>query len=211
MHVRPRPKLRTVKRWPLTAAALALALGGIFAGVYLRRSSRVAHVSGDTTPDEAARTASRLTSLPATAPGLAPGAAPMAPEISERVAPLMLEWRNAILQRNPEVVESLDRAFADHPAAFVPALMVSAQGDPDERVRAFSTRVLGKLRPPESVDLMRKLLGDQSEHVRFNAAWALGELGDRSSAARLRQAQSRDPSANVRRSAGDSLKKMEGG
>src|SRR4029079_5924530 len=111
----------------------------------------------------------------------------------------------------PEVVESLDRAFAEHPAAFIPALMASAQGDLDERVRSFSTRVLGKLRPPESVELMRSLLGDRSEYVRFNAAWALGELSDRDSAARLRQIERRDPSANVRRSAADSLKKMEGG
>ena len=131
--------------------------------------------------------------------------------IEARVTRLMKDWRAAIIQKNPEVVESLDRAFAAQPGVFIPALMASAEGDPEERVRSFSTRVLGKLRPPESVELMRKLLDDRSEYVRFNAAWATGELGDRQAVSRLRQLQKRDPSPNVRRSADASLRKMDGG
>lgn len=131
--------------------------------------------------------------------------------IATRVEPLMKEWRLAIINKNPETVESLDRVFAAHPREFVAALMTSAESDPEERVRSFSTRVLGKLRPPESAELMRKLLSDRSEFVRFNAAWALGELADRAALARLRQLQLRDPSPNVRRSASASLVKMDGG
>ncbi|MBC8133640.1 MAG: HEAT repeat domain-containing protein [Deltaproteobacteria bacterium] len=130
--------------------------------------------------------------------------------IAARVDPLMKDWRTAILKKDPDAVESLDRAFATYPREFVPALMLSAESDPDERVRSFSTRVLGKLRPPESADLMRKLLSDKSSYVRFNAAWAVGELEDRGAVTRLRQLQQRDASADVRRSARESLLKLEG-
>lgn len=190
-------------------AVLTLAATGAFVGAYLSRRSRGALESADTGAGDPSNLAARLPSVPTVETPVS--AVPRAVEISERVTQLMLEWRAAILQRNPEVVESLDRTFASYPAEFTPALMASAEGDPDQRVRAFSTRVLGKLRPPETVPLMRKLLADTSEHVRFNAAWALGELGDRDSVARLRQALTRDPAASVRRSAGESLKKMEGG
>ena len=89
--------------------------------------------------------------------------------------------------------------------------MVSAEGDAAERVRSFSTRVLGKLHPAESADLMRRLLADPSQYVRFNAAWALGELGDRNATAPLRHLATRDPSPLVRDSAGQSLRKLGGG
>ncbi|MES1164628.1 MAG: HEAT repeat domain-containing protein [Verrucomicrobiota bacterium] len=131
--------------------------------------------------------------------------------ISARVPKVMGEWRQAILNKNADTVEALDSVFAVHPGEFIAALMASAGGDPDERVRSFSTRVLGKLRSKESAELMRKLLDDRSEYVRFNAAWALGELSDHAAASRLRRLQKADPSANVRRSAEDSLRRMEGG
>ena len=131
--------------------------------------------------------------------------------VATRVEPMMKDWRTAIINKDPDTVQSLDLAFATYPSEFTAALMASAAGDPEERVRSFSTRVLGKLRLPESAELMRKLLADKSEYVRFNAAWALGELGDRTAVPRLRQLQHRDPSSSVRQSAGQSLRKMEGG
>ena len=112
---------------------------------------------------------------------------------------------------NPEPVERLDRLFAERPTEFLPALMVSAETDPEERVRSFSTRVLGKLRKPESVELLRRLLNDRSVYVRFNAAWALGELTDRQARATLLRLEQRDPSPLVRQSAGESRRKIEGG
>ncbi|MEP6652398.1 MAG: HEAT repeat domain-containing protein [Myxococcales bacterium] len=151
-----------------------------------------------------------LTAPPSTAAGPAVPAAPEVP-ITERVKPLMQDWRNAIIRKDAEMVMTLDRAFADHPREFLSALMASAETDPEERVRSFSTRVLGKLRAPESTESLRKLLADQSEYVRFNAAWALGQLADHSAVARLRRLQQRDPSPRVRQSAGQSLRAMEGG
>jgi HEAT repeat protein len=123
----------------------------------------------------------------------------------------MTAWRIAILNKSPDQVESLDRAFAEHRAAFIPALMESAGGDPEPRVRAFSTRVLGKLQATESRGLMHRLLGDGSEYVRFNAAWAIGELADREATAELERLERRDRSEMVRRSARESLRRLNGG
>lgn len=139
-----------------------------------------------------------------------PTPAPAEP-IAAQVSRLMENWRAAIIKKDAEAVETLDRTFAAYPKEFIPALMAMAQGDSEDRVRSFCTRVLGKLRPPESAELMRKLLADRSEHVRFNAAWAIGELSDSEAAPRLRQLQKRDPSPEVRRSAEASLRKIGGG
>jgi len=139
------------------------------------------------------------------------GAEPLPAVPRDRVKDVMHDWRMAIVHKDAEVVERVDRLFAAEPREFIPALMVSAESDPEERVRSFSTRVLGKLRPPESAELMRKLLSDRSEYVRFNAAWALGELADRDAVGRLRDLQKRDPAPSVRDSAGASLRKLGGG
>lgn len=123
---------------------------------------------------------------------------------------IMNDWRSAIISKNADVVERLDLAFASDPPTFVPALMKSARTDSEERVRSFSTRVLGKLKAAQSTELMRDLLSDHSAYVRFNAAWALGELQDHSATPRLRQLQQLDRSPIVRSSAAGSLKKLEG-
>lgn len=128
-----------------------------------------------------------------------------------RVAELMKQWRQAIIVKNPEPVERLDRLFAERPTEFLPALMVSAETDPEERVRSFSTRVLGKLRKADSIEVLRRLLSDPSVFVRSNAAWALGELTDHQARATLLRLEQRDPSPLVRKSAGESRRKIEGG
>lgn len=134
------------------------------------------------------------------------------PETAEqRNLRIMTSWREAILNRNPETVEALDRTFAAMPTELVPSLMASAETDENERVRAFSTRVLGKLRAEESRDLLRKLLDDRSQYVRYNAAWALGQIADRASVGRLRALARKDPSPEVRKSAADSLRDLGGG
>jgi len=125
-------------------------------------------------------------------------------------AEAMQSWQFAIKNRNAELVEAVDRTFATHPITFIPLLMTSARTDTDERVRAFSTRVLGKLRATESVSLMRDLLADKSEYVRYNAAWALGEFVDHDSAGLLKKLKHQDRSEMVRRSAEDSLQRIGG-
>ena len=67
-------------------------------------------------------------------------------DLAKRVAAAMADWRNAILVRNAGPVIKLQAAFAEAPAMYVEALKTSAASDENERVRAFSTRELGKLR-----------------------------------------------------------------
>lgn len=163
----------------------------------------------------------QFANTPATHPHAAAGEAapgnqnvpPAAPveTAEERNLRIMASWRQAILNRDAETVEALDRTFAAMPSELVPPLMVSAQTDENERVRAFSTRVLGKLRAEESRQLLRRLLEDRSQYVRYNAAWALGQIADRASVARLRTLARKDPSPEVRKSAEDSLRDLGGG
>jgi HEAT repeat protein len=129
---------------------------------------------------------------------------------SEQVASVIKSWHAAIVTKNAETVETLDREFAARPGEFVAALIDNAQSDSEERVRSFSTRVLGKLRRPESVEALRQLCKDSSQYVRFNAVWALGELNDRDAVATLRRLERHDPSSMVRQSAGESRRKIEG-
>jgi hypothetical protein len=104
---------------------------------------------------------------------------PLSPAVvEEQVRQVMQRWRTSILNRNAEGVLDCDRTFYERPVEFGAALRASAESDDDERVRAFSTRMLGKLRDRASADLFAKLLKDPSVAVRGNAAWGLGRLGD---------------------------------
>lgn len=131
--------------------------------------------------------------------------APRPPVAAERVTFVMGEWRNAILFKNAEMVESIDDVFRDNPDAFLPALLHAAASDDDPRVRAFCTRVLGKLQRREAVTGLRPLLNDPSEHVRHNAAWALAQLEDVDSLLRIEHLAAADPSTLVRTAASDAV------
>lgn len=212
MSVRPNRMKRSsrLSRWLVPGCGVALA-AGLGVGV-LALSDRATRTTGEPTEgDDDRAQARRLPNLGGFADHEHAPAAAATPPLASRVPELMNEWRSAIIQKNAESVENLDRTFAAHPNEFIPALMASAEGDPEERVRSFSTRVLGKLRPAESTELIRKLLADRSEYVRFNAAWALGELADHAALPRLREMQRRDPAASVRESAAHTVRKLSGG
>jgi hypothetical protein len=136
---------------------------------------------------------------------------PETPEmIEQEVAAAMGHWRTAILVKDARTVVALDLGFRQAPARYTPALARSAETDADERVRAFSTRVLGKLKNADETPLYQRLLGDKSPYVRQNAAWALGELGAGASpaVAELQRASTRDPATDVRAAARDALGKL---
>jgi hypothetical protein len=204
-------------------AGVLFALGlGLFWWITARSddapSSDAASVSAPSfgLPSNNAHARAGLPSIPNDVPsggasGPPPSSVVTGPVGEERIASLMKTWRDAIVVKNPEPVERLDRLFAERPTEFLAALMVSAETDPEERVRSFSTRVLGKLRQADSLVVLRGLLKDPSVYVRFNAAWALGELTDHQARATLLRLEQRDPSPLVRQSAGDSRRKIEGG
>ena len=198
------------KRWIIAGLAVALATGG---ALVVRHTTQP---GGRAKADQA----KSAINFGASGSGLSepPAVVPETPaSIEAEVDRSVSSWRAAILARNAETVLALDAAFGASPARYGVALRKLAAGDADERVRAFSTRVLGKRRDPELAGLFEELLGDKSPFVRQNAAWALGELaavGDGRAAARravaeLRQARSRDPAPDVRSAAKSALAKME--
>jgi hypothetical protein len=163
----------------VTLAGTIVALGAL-AGWVLQRP-RSARAPGETA--EVPASAPSRTDFPALAevPSLPNAASPRSPspapsEHVNEVAEVVRSWRNAILQRDPEAVTRLDLTFREAPDRYTPALVQNATSDPEDRVRAFSTRVLGKLHHPALAEVFQKLLRDRSPHVRQNAAWALAEL-----------------------------------
>jgi HEAT repeat protein len=138
-------------------------------------------------------------------------------ERAGHVASLIGGWRTAILQRDADTVVQLDLTFRETPDRYVAALLESARTDANERVRAFSTRTLGKLGRADLAPAFGQLLADASPYVRENAAWALGELASepqgreaaRATLAELRRAEARDPVHEVRSAARNALTRLE--
>lgn len=125
------------------------------------------------------------------------------PEV--QVANVMQLWRTAIQSRDAESVLSCDQIFREQPAIFTQALVTSARTDSEDRVRAFSTRVLGKFKDPALVPIFRELLADKSPFVRGNAAWALGLLRSHDATAELERLKRADPDGKVRQAATQAL------
>jgi hypothetical protein len=116
-----------------------------------------------------------------------------------QVDSVMTLWRTAIQDHDADSVQSCDQLFRNHPASFTPALIASARNDSNDRVRAFSTRVLGKRQDPALAPVFRELLADSSKYVRGNAAWALGQLPGAGAVSDLQGLQKTDPAPEVRK------------
>jgi HEAT repeat protein len=132
--------------------------------------------------------------------------------VARAVDGTMLRWRNAVVAKDAETVVALDLTFRQLPDRYADALARSAATDANERVRAFSTRVLGGLRRSDLLPLYERLLADPSVYVRQNAAWAVGELGATGAGhavAELRQLRARDPADAVRAAAKNALAKLD--
>jgi HEAT repeat protein len=195
------------KRW--VAVGLLVVVTG--AGAALLRNHVAEHGDRRAAADAPLR-------APEAPPPQAPTVQPETPEaIAAEVGRTLSAWRQAILTRDAEAVVRIDRAFLSSPDRYRATLEISAKTEADERVRAFSTRVLGKLRNPALAALFEALLADESPFVRQNAAWALGELADREdgrTAARravadLRRARAKDPAEDVRTAAKGALARLE--
>jgi HEAT repeat protein len=203
--------LKGDKRW-IAAGLLAVAAGmGAFALLHHRRSEQAMRQRAADDPRSRGLAASDV-SAPAW---------PAVPETKEQieaeVTRSLAAWRQAILVRDADTVIALDRAFLAAPDRYRAALEASAKTETDERVRAFSTRELGKYRNPAHAPLFEALLADKSPFVRQNAAWGLGELAAqddgraaaRRAVAELRHARAKDPAPAVRTEAKTALARLE--
>jgi hypothetical protein len=196
------------KRWIVTGSIVALAGLGLFA--LRERGASFRHPFGGQANDDRFQ---GFSSRPFSAAG-AEHPAPPPPETPEMIAHqvegVMGRWRSAILVKDAPTVIALDMTFRQMPDRYMVALAKSAEADDNERVRAFSTRVLGKLKSPAEATLYERLLADKSPYVRQNAAWALGELGPAAApaVAELQKASARDPAIDVRAAAKVALGKL---
>jgi hypothetical protein len=131
--------------------------------------------------------------------------------VARQVDSVMTLWRTAIQDRDADSVQSCDQIFRTYPARFTPALVASAKSDGDDRIRAFSTRVLGKLQDAALLPVFRDLLADSNQYVRGNAAWALGQLSASEAASDLQRLQNADPAPEVRKAAAEALARASAG
>ena len=122
-----------------------------------------------------------------------------------QVTRVMELWRQGIQNRDQDIVLSCDQIFRERPAMFTEALLKSAQSDGEDRIRAFSTRVLGKFQNAALVPAFRRLLADHHAYVRSNAAWALGQLRSAEATPDLDRLRRTDPVGEVREAAAEAL------
>jgi HEAT repeat protein len=195
---------------------LGLVIGLALVGMVAVLATRGEGTSSDTEDGQGeARRLSRQEAFPESPPPSL--LAPERPDDGKRAEAAVASWRNAILVRNANAVVKLDAAFLEAPAMYLDALKSSAASDENERVRAFSTRELGKFRRLDLAPTFEQLLNDKSPFVRKNAAWSLGELSggaDGRAAARratpeLRRLVKRDPADDVRVAARAALEKID--
>ena len=196
-------------RWPL-GFVLALGLLVLAAAIYHRTQSTDA-----TTKSVAASTNQTDPAVMphSGSPAIPPRAAVSTdrPEASKEKQrePIFEMWRSGILSKNAQQVLTVERSFLGNRARFHDGLVALAEKDPEERIRSFSTRVLGKFAMEADLDLFTRLLeNDPSPYVRQNAAWALGELGKGASAQALRRISQDDPDTEVRTAAGNALTRI---
>jgi hypothetical protein len=224
------------KRWGAAGAGLVLA--GVVVGVALFERGRAPAPTGAARNEAADDVSARWRGFAAAMPDVGadpslPSAPPsdgaadarraegngwLAPQITREQLELAMDaWRQGIEHRNAEDVVALDRIFLLLPGRYGPELERLAQDDPNERVRAFSTRVLGKMKNAALAGFYRQRLADKSPYVRQNAAWALGELLSvpkgrpvvEGATGELRHAAQSDPSPEVREEAAKTLGKLQ--
>jgi len=131
-------------------------------------------------------------------------------EKERQIGRLFNIWRQSILTKNISQINQLDSQIKACGDEAIPFLTKLAKNDGNERVRAFSVRVLGRMNITELSSLfIDRLHYDTSPFVRENCAWALGRLGNTEVLENLQRAADSDPSAQVRKAAGEAIEMIK--
>ncbi|MEW6026723.1 MAG: HEAT repeat domain-containing protein [Planctomycetota bacterium] len=131
------------------------------------------------------------------------------PEKERRAGRLFNLWRKAILTRNITQINQLETQVKGYGDNAIPFLRKLAKEDGNERVRAFSVRVLGRMNIPDLSTLFVELLrDDQSPFVRENSCWALGRLGNPEAIEILQKTADADQSTQVRKAATEAIESI---
>lgn len=132
------------------------------------------------------------------------------PEQDRNIGLLMNTWREAIVVKNIKDIQGLSIAIGRYGKESIPFMQKLALEDNNERVRAFATRSLGRMRNNELNSLFIDLLkNDKSPFVRENAAWSLGLLGDSNAIVALQLVADNDESTQVRQVAKKAINSIE--
>jgi hypothetical protein len=116
---------------------------------------------------------------PASAPSPSPPSPP--PELRKlREDPRLDAWYGAVLRKDAAGVLELQSALIDAEDETRAPLMEIAARDPEARMRAFSTAVLGRMRRPPPPGFFAGRLSDAEPGPRLAALAALETLGTRS-------------------------------
>ncbi len=134
------------------------------------------------------------------------------PESERQLGRVLNAWREAVVIKNINDIERLSREVDKSGESAIPFLRKLGQEDPNERVRAFAVRILGRMRRTDLTDFfMDRLKNDASPFVRENAAWALGEIGAADAVPLLQTVAATDASTTVRQSAQKALAAIKPG
>lgn len=153
-------------------------------------------------PSLGMETATRLTSLLKDSEAPVREAAAQALETADNVAVLAPRLVDLLRDRRVEVRRSSGHALGlvDIPGAIVNQALVEATHDPDASVRQWAVAALGESGHAGSAPvLVDRLIHDDSEAVRAEAAYRLRYIGDDSVVKELEAWGARDKSANVAR------------
>ena len=149
-------------------------------------------------------------------------------EKERQIGRLFNIWRRSVLTKNISQINQLDSQIKGCGDEAIPFLSKLAKEDGNERVRAFSVRILGRMNNAElssatpSVNpsthgsagqllplFMELLKNDTSAFVRENSCWSLGRLGNSESLDILQKAADSDPSEPVRKAAAQAIETIK--
>lgn len=132
------------------------------------------------------------------------------PAKERQIGRLFNIWRKAVLTRNIAQINQLDSQIKGCGDEAIPFLTKLAKEDGNERVRAFATRVLGRMNLSDLSSLFMELLrNDTSAFVRENSCWALGRLGNTESLETLQKVADSDASEPVRQVAAEAIENIK--